>query len=129
MAVDLTDLAELKVRAGGNKYGARRTEVDGHVFPSQAEAKRYTQLKLCETGCYISDLRLQPSYELQPSFTDTSGHRQPAIRYTADFAYREPGNPHEVVEEVKGFLDKSAAIRIRLFLFRHREVDFRLIRD
>lgn len=130
MATTLTDLSELRAlaRRGTNKYGAAPTVVDGVRFASKAEAKRFAELRLLEAAGEILDLRLQPSYELQPAFTDASGRRQQAIRYTADFAYREPGNPREVVEEVKGFLDTAAAIRIRLFLYQHRDVDFRVIR-
>jgi len=110
------------------KYGNRRTEVDGQVFPSAAEATRCQELRLLERTGQITCLRLQPRFVLQPAFVDNKGQRQSAVHYTADFAYRELGNLREVVEEVKGVMDKAAAIRIRLFIFQHREVDFRLVR-
>lgn len=110
------------------KYGNKPAEVDGHVFSSRAEASRYAELRLLERAGQIADLRLQPRFVLQPAFVDNKGQRQSAVHYTADFAYRELGNLREVVEEVKGVMDKAAAIRIRLFIFQHREVDFRLVR-
>lgn len=129
MATTLTDLAELRAQAhaGGSKYGAEPTVVDGIRFASKAEARRYRQLRLCEAGGYITDLRVQPRYCLQPAFRDGQGKKQAAIHYTADFAYREPGNPREVVEEVKGHPDVAFLIRVRLFLFQHREVEFRVV--
>ncbi len=117
----------VSLRLSYQKYGATRTEIDGHIFSSRAEASRYAELRLLERAGQIADLRLQPRFVLQPAFVDNKGRRQPAVRYTADFAYREPMNPREVVEEVKGVMDKSAAIRIRLFIFQHQEVDFRIV--
>jgi hypothetical protein len=128
MAVGLTDLAELRTRAGGNKYGAEPQVVDGVRFASKAEARRFAELVILERTGAITDLRLQPAFELQPAFVDNKGRRQSAIRYHGDFLYVERDSGKVIVEEIKGFMDTAAALRIRLFLYKHREVEFRLIR-
>lgn len=111
----------------GSKYGAKPTVVDSIRFASKAEAERYQALRLLEAAGQIRALRLQPGFVLQAAFVDNKGRRWSAIRYTPDFAYREPGNPREVVEEVKGHATRDYLVRVRLFLYQHPEIDFRLI--
>ncbi len=110
-----------------SKYGAKPTVVDGVRFASKAEAARFRQLRLLEVTGRIFDLRLQPRYELQPAFVDNQGRRWSAIRYSADFAYREPGNPREVVEDVKGARPAVFRLKERLFRFRYPNIDFRVV--
>jgi len=47
-----------------NKYGAKRTTVDGIKFHSKGEAGRYSTLKILERGGGISCLELQPKYPI-----------------------------------------------------------------
>ena len=42
-----------------NKYGNKKTVVDGITFDSRKEAKRYQELKLLEKAGEIKDLRRQ----------------------------------------------------------------------
>ena len=51
-----------------NKYGARKTVIDGITFDSKREAIRYQELKLLERAGEIKDLELQPKYILQPKY-------------------------------------------------------------
>lgn len=51
-----------------NKYKAKKAVVDGIVFDSRKEAKRYTELKKLEEKGIIRDLSLQVQFELLPSF-------------------------------------------------------------
>ena len=108
-----------------SKYNARRTTIDGITFDSKAEARRYEELKLLQAGGTISGLTLQPSYELQPKFTDDKGVKHRAIVYIADFRYRE--QYEEVVEDVKGMQTAEFKIKHKLLLFRHPGLDFRII--
>ena len=110
-----------------SKYGAKPTIVDGVRFPSKAEASRYQELVLLERTGQISDLRCQPCFIVQPAFTDNKGRRWASIKYTPDFAYIEQGNWRRVIEEVKGHATRDYLVRVRLFLFQHPEVDFRVI--
>jgi len=76
-----------------NKYRAKKTTVDGIKFDSKKEAARYRDLKLLEKAGEITDLELQPKYDLIVNDTKCGF-------YKADFRYIENGK--EVVEDVKG---------------------------
>jgi len=83
-----------------HKYGARKTEVDGIMFDSAAEAKRYGTLKLLESVGEINGLRLQPEFVLQGEF-QRDGKKYRAVKYKADFIY-ETKDGVTIVEDVKG---------------------------
>lgn len=79
---------------------------DGHVFDSKAEASRYSHLKLLERVGEISDLELQPSWDVMIG-------SQKLCTFTADFSYvckrRGP-----VIEDVKSTgTEKDPAYRLR----------------
>ena len=76
-----------------NKYKAIKTVVDGIKFDSKKEARRYTQLKLMERAGSVTDLELQPRFDLIINETKCGF-------YKADFRYLYFGK--EVVEDVKG---------------------------
>ena len=76
-----------------NKYRAIKTTVDGIKFDSKKEAARYKVLKLLEKAGKITELELQPRYDLIVNLTKCGF-------YKADFRYFESGK--EVVEDVKG---------------------------
>ena len=59
-----------------NKYKNRKVIVDGIKFDSMKEARRYKELKLLERGRAITDLVLQPKYELIPTI------KREAVSYT-----------------------------------------------
>ena len=48
-----------------NKYGAKKTLVGDQRFDSQAEAKRYTELKLLERAKKIKGLNKQDPFTLK----------------------------------------------------------------
>ena len=81
-----------------NKYGNRRTKIDGIDFDSEKEAGRYAELKMLEKAGVISDLKLQVPFELQPGFY-YKGEKIQSIRYVADFVYMQDGK--QVIEDVK----------------------------
>ena len=83
-----------------SKYGNHKIELDGILFDSKKEARRYAELKLLEKAGEIKDLELQKPFIIQPSFFDKNGNRQTAIKYIADFVYVDKeGN--QIVEDVK----------------------------
>ena len=69
-------------------------------FDSQKEARRYDHLILRQQAGEIRDLRLQVDFTLQEAYTDQEGRRIRAIRYRADFTYKERDG-RLVVEDVK----------------------------
>ena len=95
-----------------SKYHNIKTEVDGILFDSKAESFRYKDLKLMEEAGLISDLKLQPVYELIPSFI-RNGRKQRATTYRADFSYVEKGET--IVEDVKGKATEVFCIKWKLF--------------
>ena len=88
-----------------NKYRARKTEVDGIVFDSAKEARRYGQLKLMLKAGVIAELERQRPYELTVNGVKVATYR-------ADFVYRENGAP--VVEDVKGFRTPEYKLKAKL---------------
>ena len=117
---------EYRTLTAPRKYGNKKVIVDGYTFDSIAEARRYEQLCLMENAGAISDLRLQPRYELQKAFTDNDGVKHRAIVYVSDFQYRENGL--RVTEEVKGKATKEYLIKKKLFLFKYFDITFREIK-
>lgn len=96
-----------------SKYGNMKTEVDGIVFDSKAEAKRYALLKMLQRAGQISDLRLQVPFELVRGVR-IGGRSRPAIKYIADFVYLQGGK--QVVEDVKGMLTPVYRLKRHLMM-------------
>lgn len=82
-----------------SKFGAKRVIVDGEKFDSQAEARRYAELRMMEREWIISDLQRQPEFV----FT-VNGER--IGKYVADFQYTQ--NNEVVVEDVKGYMRRKS---------------------
>ncbi len=78
-----------------SKYNAVRTEVDGFIFDSKAEARRYSELKLAEQAGEITALELQPKFSI-----DINGKH--ICTYIADFKYTDNRTGRTVIEDVKG---------------------------
>jgi len=71
-------------------------------FDSQKEAARYDELMMMHINGDIADLRLQPQFILQGSYTTPEGERIRSITYIADFLYITKGkSPRLIVEDVK----------------------------
>jgi len=86
-----------------NKYGAKKTEVNGITFDSKAEARRYAQLIVMQQAGRITGLVLQVPFELAPAIKFPGEKRKkPALKYIADFVYSDMADGQIVVEDVKG---------------------------
>ena len=83
------------------KYHNTKIQVDGIMFDSKLEAKRYGQLKMMERAGVIRDLELQPEYELIPSFRKNGKTWRRAV-YKADFQYILCEDDRIIIEDVKG---------------------------
>ena len=114
-----------------NKYYNQRVAVDGIVFDSKKEAKRYQELKLMERAGYIGNLKTQVKYELIPAqYIDGKCVERP-VTYTADFEYdvlkplpqrtvmaeadAKTIDKH-IVEDVKGYRTDVYKIKKKLML-------------
>lgn len=93
---------ELKTLLGetANKYNNSKSVFDGRTFDSEHERDRYAELKLLEKTGKITDLKLQPRFELVPAVKENGKTTQRAVTYKADFSYIENGEL--VVEDAKG---------------------------
>lgn len=72
-------------------------------FDSQKEARRYDTLISLQNQGQIRDLRLQVDFTLQEAYTDPEGHRVRAIRYRADFTYKQRNPAEESLAASKGW--------------------------
>jgi len=101
------NLPEIKnASRGGNKFHAIRTEYDGRVFDSKAEAARAHQLWLLKLSGEVTNIEYQPTYECVVN-------GQKICTYKADFrvTYKDG---HVEIEDVKGLKKGSAYSVFRL---------------
>lgn len=115
-----------------NKYHNRKVVIDGIEFDSTKEGKRYLVLKEAQAAGLISELTLQPKFELIPAIKETYVKHlktkdkecertvQLPITYSADFAYCKDGQ--KIIEDVKASpyttaLDKAFLIKEKLFRY------------
>lgn len=109
-----------------SKYGASKTEVDGIVFDSKMESRRWQQLKLKLAAGEIKNLQRQPEFMLQPSFKK-NGKTFRAITYRADFKYQLQ-NGKTVVEDVKGMETEAFKIKKKMFEYKYPELSLVLVK-
>lgn len=79
-----------------NKFGAVRVTIDGITFASKAEAEDYKNLKLAESRGKITNLELQPKYDLLVNGIKIG-------TYKADFKFYDVERKEWVVADRKGF--------------------------
>lgn len=72
-------------------------------FDSQKEARRHDTLISLQNQGQIRDLRLQVDFTLQEAYTDPEGRRVRAIRYRADFTYKQRDPAEESLAASKGW--------------------------
>jgi len=73
------------------KYRNKPVYLDGHRFDSEHERDIYAELKILERAGEISELKLQPAFELVPAVRRDGKPIQRAITYKADFSYMQDG--------------------------------------
>lgn len=116
------------MRVNRPKYGNKKVTAFGITFDSKKEMQRYLVLKEAQDNGIISDLELQPQFELIPKVTETYVKHlktkdkecertvQLPITYKGDFRYVKDGVT--VVEDVKAsayMLDPKFLIKEKLF--------------
>lgn len=106
------------------KYNNTKVQVDGYIFDSVLESKRYKQLALLERAKQIKNLRLQVPFLLQESFRK-NGKVYKKIEYIADFVYEENGQT--VVEDTKGIKTDVFKIKQKLFEYRYPELTLHIV--
>ncbi len=107
-----------------NKFGNKKTHIGSLTFDSKKEATRYLYLKSLSDSGVISELELQPKFELIPKFTSNGETHRP-VTYSADFRYKS--GVSIVVEDVKSEAtaqDKTYIVKKKLFLYQNPEIIF-----
>lgn len=98
-----------------SKYHNIKTTVDGILFDSKAEARRYSELKILKQAGLID------SFKRQPSFLFESG-----IRYRPDFiVWGLDGIPW--VEDSKGVRTKDFNLKEKLWKDEYPDMELRVI--
>jgi len=88
-----------------SKYGNVKTKVDDILFDSKKEANRYCQLKLLARAGTISELELQPRFDLV-----VNGFK--ICTYIADFRYIKDNKI--IIEDVKGVQTQEFKLKKKL---------------
>src|SRR3970040_1846148 len=81
--------------------------VDGILFQSTKESRRYSELKALQQAGVIRDLEMQPKFKLEVNGVHIT-------TYYADFRYHDNERRAQVVEDVKGMRTQSYIIKRRL---------------
>lgn len=100
-----------------NKYNSKKAVVNGIVFDSRKEVRRYIELKMLERAGEISDLQRQVKYNLIPAQKQGKKTIERACDYYADFVYRRDGCV--IVEDTKGVRTPEYIIKRKLMLWVH----------
>lgn len=102
------------------KYNNKKVTVNGQVFDSKKEARRYKELLLLEKAGEIKDLRTQVKFKLIPAQRDEATGKviERECSYKADFMYHDEAG-ETIVEDVKGFRTKEYIIKRKLLLWRY----------
>lgn len=127
------------MKAKQNKYLNKKVVIDGITFASTKEGKRYLFLKDAQEKGLISDLELQPKFELIPAIKETYIKHlktkdkvcertvQLPITYTADFGYVKNGV--RIIEDVKAskfLLAKECVLKLKMMKYFHN-IDVKLV--
>lgn len=122
-----------------SKYHNKKVEWQGITFDSKREMQRFLVLKEAEDNGIISDLELQPRWELLPAKKEKYVKHLKTkdkicertitlpIHYTADFSYIKDGKL--IVEDVKSspkLLSKDVPLRLKMMKYFH-DIDVRLV--
>jgi len=115
-----------------NKYGNTKVEAHGLKFDSKKECNRYEELLLLQKAGLITELEIQPKFELLGTLR-YNGITFMKRSYIGDFRYFEKSTQKTVVEDVKSskkLIAKMPLYTIKRHMFIEKyghEVEFREI--
>lgn len=108
--------------AKANKYGAKKTEIDGVRYDSKHEAKDGQRLQKLASMGIISNLQRQVKFVLQEGYRNNQGKAIRPISYVADFVYERDGKKY--VQDSKGVRTEVYKIKRKLFEYKYPEYVF-----
>lgn len=100
-----------------SKYHNKKVKVDGILFDSKKEARRYAELQLLERAGKIQNLRRQVKFQLIPAQRDAQGKYVRPVYYVADFVYSD--HRGVVAEDAKGYRTDLYKLKKKLMLYVH----------
>ena len=106
------------------KYNARKSYEDGYTFDSQAEGRRYRELRMLKQAGQIEGLVVHPRYVVWTG-RDKTGKAEKII-YVGDFQYSENGRL--IVEDVKGVQTVVFALKAKMFRCAWPDVELRVVK-
>ena len=133
-------------RSGPRVKNAQKTVVDEHTFDSKMEALRYIELKRLKQAGIVTEIELQPSFELQKAYRKccggireacgrditcpVCGQKMPMIKaivYRADFrvTYKDG---HQEIEDVKGMETEIFKLKRKMFEYRYPDLTLKLVK-
>ena len=112
----------------GNKYHAKKVSIQGEVFDSKKEARRFLELQMLEKAGKISGLQRQKKFVLipaqyEPESIGPRGGRikgkllEREVAYYADFVYFDEEEKDFVIEDTKGVRTMDYIIKRKLMLW------------
>lgn len=104
----------------GNKYNAKKVEINGVQFDSKKEATTYQKLEQMQRTGIISNLQRQVRFELIPKQKD-----ERPVHYVADYVYEKDGET--IVADCKSAMTKKLPayiIKRKLFKYKYPEYKF-----
>ena len=104
-----------------NKYKNKKVTLNGKVFDSKKEAKRYCELIKLEQAGLIKDLETQKKFLLLDTFKK-NGKTYKQISYYADFVYFDVYSKKTIVEDVKGVKTQVYKIKRKLFEYKYPDL-------
>jgi len=90
-----------------NKYGNKKTTIDGIEFASKAEASFYSALKLREAAGEVYEIQLQPRFIFQHNGVYIGA-------YKPDFQFYDATEKRTRVVDVKGFRVRDLGRTLKL---------------
>jgi hypothetical protein len=129
---------------------AKKTVVDGILFASRMESRRYVELKKLKAAGVVTKIECQPGFVLQPAYRkccdvtynaedatflykkgicECCGKKMPtvkAIRYVADFRVTYADGRVEI-EDVKGHETEIFKIKKKILECRYPEITLKVV--
>lgn len=110
------------------KYHAHKTEVNGILFDSKLEARRYQELLLLKQAGEITDLKLQVEYQINEGWINPdTGERIKSRFYLADFQYIDKEQSKVIVEDTKGVETADFRLKWDLVKSKYPDREFRKV--
>lgn len=108
-----------------NKFGNKKTTIDGITFDSRMESKFYEYAKDLKAQGQIKDFKMQVRYEIFPAFKK-NGKTWRKVEYVADFVIEHHDGRIEVID-VKGVETDVFKIKQKLFEYKFPELELQTV--